>query len=174
MRIAAISDPRDQEACGHEVDRSDVMQRRDRGPIPVGRISPSRCAAPCSAAACGDMQFAPRVLSMPREPELRCSLEANACNVGSIACTLRNKRPPKQALNDRAPLSYAKQHRRGCPSLASPPLLAHQDRNAMTNRVYEKLKTKTVPPRRKRPTRSEQPPNALRWNCNSSAVPTAS
>ena len=174
MRIAAISDPRDQEACGHEVDRPDVMQRRDRGPIPVGRFSPTRCAAPCSAAACGDMQLAPRVLSMPREPELRCGLEANACNVGSIACTLRNKRPLRHALNGRAPLSYAKQRRRGCPSLASPPLLAHQYRSAITNRVYEKLKTKTGPPRRKPSTSSDQPPNALRWNYDASTVPTAS
>ena len=136
MRIAAISEPRDQEACADEVGHSSLRQRRVRGPIPVGRISPSRCAAPCSAAACGRTQLAPRVLSMPREPELRFSLRSNARNVGSIPCTLPDKRPLKQALNDCAPLSYAKERRRGCPSLASPPLLAHQDRCATTNRVY--------------------------------------
>ena len=145
VRIAAISDPRDQEPCEDEVGHSDLRQRRDRGPIPVGRISPSRCAAPCSAAACGGTQLAPRVLSMPREPELRFSLGSNARNVGSIPCTLQNKRPLKQALNDCAPRCYAKECRPGCPSLASQPLRAHQDHCAWpTNRIYEKLKAKTT------------------------------
>ena len=57
---------------------------------------------------------------MPREPELRFSLGSNARNVGSIPCTLPNERALKQALNDCAPLSYAKERRRGCPSLNFP------------------------------------------------------